>query len=337
MSPRHNSIESIFLRKAEHIKEEYIQQQLFRARIASRVAEIRKDPERHPLRESLLKTEFSPINWTGSLLPPARDASFSPMIWGRGITIQGIGFAELLAREAGTEKVLIICPVSLKTQWKNEIRRFSGRDCQIILGSADERPALYNNPIFFTVCNYEQVLRDILSIEPVKWDQIILDEGQRIKNWEAKTTRIVKGLRSPFALVLSGTPLENRLDDLFSIVEFIDDRLLGPAFQFFNRHRITDEKGKVIGYKHLGELRKKLSPFLLRRTRGSVMQELPPRTTECIRITPTDEQMDVHRGQMHIISTIVKKKYLTEMDILRLRKARRERKRRYWPFQTRAI
>ena len=58
----------------------------------------------------------------------------------------------------------------------------------------------------------------------------------------------MKSLRSPFALVLSGTPLENRLDDLFSVVEFIDDRRLGPAFRFFNRHRVTDEKGKVLGY-----------------------------------------------------------------------------------------
>jgi SNF2 family DNA or RNA helicase len=76
------------------------------------------------------------------------------------------------------------------------------------------------------------VLRDILSIEGVNWDLIILDEGQRIKNWEAKTSRVIKGLRSRFALVLSGTPLENRLDDLYSVVQFIDDRRLGPAFRF---------------------------------------------------------------------------------------------------------
>ena len=73
---------------------------------------------------------------------------------------------------------------------------------------------------------------------------IILDEGQRIKNWEAKTTQMMKSLRSRFALVLSGTPLENRLDDLFSVVEFVDDRRLGPSFRFFNTHRIVDEKGK---------------------------------------------------------------------------------------------
>src|SRR6266700_2855187 len=92
-----------------------------------------------------------------------------------------------------------------------------------------------------------------------------------------------------FALVLSGTPLENRLEDLFSVVEFIDDRRLGPAFHFYNRHRLVDEKGKVLGYKNLDTLRERLKPVLLRRTRQSVMQQLPPRTTEIVRIPPTDE------------------------------------------------
>ena len=140
------------------------------------------------------------------------------------------------------------------------------------------------------------MLRDILAIEQVPWDLIILDEGQRIKNWEAKTSRMIKALRSPFALVLTGTPLENRLDELYSVVQFIDDRRLGPAFRFFNRHRIVDEKGKVLGYKNLDQLRETLRPILLRRTRHSVIKELPPRTTEVIRIPPTDEQLDLQKG-----------------------------------------
>ena len=146
-------------------------------------------------------------------------------------------------------------------------------------------------------------------------------EGQRIKNWEAKTSRIIKALKSPFVLVLSGTPLENRLDELFSVVEFIDDRRLGPAFRFFNRHRVVDEKGKLLGYKHLDRLRETLRPILLRRTRRQVLDELPPRTTEVIRIAPTDEQLDMQKGHRNIIQTIINKKYLSEMDLLRLQKA----------------
>jgi SNF2 family DNA or RNA helicase len=162
-------------------------------------------------------------------------------------------------------------------------------------------------------------MRDIQMIETVQWDLIILDEGQRIKNWEAKTTHVVKSLRSKFALVLSGTPLENRLEDLYSVATFIDDRRLGPAFRFFHRHRIVDENGKVIGCKNLDQLREALRPVLLCRTRDSVKLQLPERTDEYIRILPTDEQLTMHNGFLMIVNTIVRKPYMSEMDLLRLR------------------
>src|SRR5437667_10942133 len=123
-------------------------------------------------------------------------------------------------------------------------------------------------------------------------------------------------------MVRTGTPLENRLDDLFSVCEFIDDRRLGPAFHFYNRHRLVDEKGKVLGYKNLDTLREGLKPFLLRRTRQSVIQWLPPRTTEIVRIHPTDEQLALHAAHMNIVSTIVGKKFISDMAPSLLQKAR---------------
>jgi len=301
--------------------EEYIDRKLFLNRIESTVAQIRSDPSRHRLRKELLKVDLLPYQLDGIAFAVGAGRVVLADDMGLGKTIQGIGVAELLRREAGIVRVLVVCPATLKSQWRSEIHRFSDRDCQLVLGKAAERARQYDNGCFFTVCNYEQVLRDILAIEKVGWDLIILDEGQRIKNWEAKTSRIIKGLRSPFALVLSGTPLENRLDDLYSVVEFIDDRRLGPAFRFFNRHRVVDEKGFVLGYKNLSELRKRLKPILLRRTRSSVMRDLPPRSTEVVRIAPTDEQSELHGANLRIVSSIVRKPYISEMDLLRLRKA----------------
>jgi hypothetical protein len=300
--------------------EEFIQRRLLLERIARRVAEIRVEPESHPLRRELLKTELLPYQLDGIAFALGTGRAVIADEMGLGKTIQAIGVSELLAREAGVSKVLVICPASVKSQWRNEIRRFCDRDCQLISGSVASRGGQYANDCFFTVCNYEQVLRDILSIERVKWDLIILDEGQRIKNWEAKTSRVIKGLRSTFALVLSGTPLENRLDELYSVVQFIDDRRLGPAFRFYNRHRVVDEKGKVLGYKNLAGLRESLRPVLLRRTRQSVRQQLPARTNEIIRIAPTEEQLDLHGSHMQLVSRIVQKRFLTEMDLLRLQK-----------------
>jgi len=301
--------------------EEYIQTRLRLQRIAAKVAEIRRNPKSHSLRTALLKVEILPYQLDGIAFAAAAGRAILADDMGLGKTLQGIGMAELLAREADIRKVLVVCPASVKAQWRSEVLRFSERDCQLVLGSAAGRSGQYENDCFFTICNYEQVLRDIIAIERVRWDLIVLDEGQRIKNWEAKTAQTIKSLRSPFALVLSGTPLENRLDDLFSVVEFIDDRRLGPAFRFFNRHRVTDESGKILGYKDLDLLRERLKPVLLRRTRSAVMKDLPPRTTEIVRIAPTDEQAGIELAQMQIVSTIVRKSYISEMDLLRLQKA----------------
>ncbi|MEE9322552.1 MAG: DEAD/DEAH box helicase [Granulosicoccus sp.] len=301
--------------------EQYIQQRCWQARIEKHVAEIRKKPAKHPLRKTLLKAELLPYQLDGIAFAAGAGRAVLADDMGLGKTIQGIGVAALLKREANISRVLIVCPASLKSQWRAEIHKFSDLDCQLVVGSSDSRAAQYDNDCFFTVCNYEQVLRDILSIEQVRWDLIILDEGQRIKNWEAKTTRVIKSLKSPFALVLSGTPLENRIDELYSIVEFIDDRRLGPDFRFYQRHRVLDDNGRVIGFQHLKELRKNLKPVLLRRTRASVLDQLPPRTTDIVRIAPTEEQLELHGAHMRIVNSVIGKPFLSEMDLLRLQKA----------------
>ncbi len=300
---------------------EWIDQHLFQQRMSRLVAEIRQAPDRHPLRKELLKTELLPYQLDGIAFAAGAGRAVLADDMGLGKTIQGIGIAELLAREAGIKRVLIICPTSLKSQWRNEIGKFCNRDCQLVIGSAEQRAAQYHNDCFFTLCNYEQVLRDLDPIEQGSWDLIVLDEGQRIKNWEAKTTRVVKSLKSRYALVLTGTPLENRLDDLFSVVQFVDDRRLGPGFRFFNRHRLVDDKGKVLGYRNLAELRRTLAPIMLRRTRAQVLSQLPPRTTEIIRIEPTEEQLMLHNGHMQIVAQVVRKPFINEMDLLRLQKA----------------
>ena len=300
---------------------EFIDQRLHQQRVESLVSEIRKAPAKHPLRKSLLKTTLLPYQMDGVAFAVGAGRAILADDMGLGKTIQGIGAAELLAQQSGIKKVLVICPTSLKSQWAGEIQKFCDRDSQLILGSMAERAEQYDNDAFFTICNYEQVLRDIMTIERINWDLIILDEGQRIKNWEAKTSQVVKSLKSKYALVLSGTPLENRLAELFSVVQFVDDRRLGPGFRFFNKHRIVDEKGKVMGYKNMAELRKTLAPIMLRRTRDQVLKDLPPRTTDIVRIPPTEEQLEINNSNMRVVAQICSKPYFTEMDFLRLQRS----------------
>jgi superfamily II DNA or RNA helicase len=301
--------------------EQLLDRALHRHRMGELVSAIRRDPAAHPLRRQLLRTELLPFQLDGIAFAAGAGRAVLADEMGLGKTIQGVGVAELLARETGIERVLIVCPASLKSQWRAEIARFCGRSVQLVSGKTSERTRQYAGGAFFTVCNYEQVLRDFLDIERARWDLIILDEAQRIKNWEAKTSRIIKSLRSPFALVLTGTPLENRLEELYSVVEFIDDRRLGPAYRFLHRHRLAESSGRVLGYKNLDALRESLKPVLLRRTRASVALELPPRSTEIVRVSPTDEQLQLHHAHMRVVQSITRKPFLTEMDLLRLQKA----------------
>ncbi|WP_231690998.1 DEAD/DEAH box helicase [Aureliella helgolandensis] len=301
--------------------EEYIQRQLIQQRVREACQQIRADVEHHPLRSELLDATLLPYQLDGIAFAAGAGRAILADDMGLGKTIQGIGVAVLLEKLADIKRVLVICPASLKSQWQSEIRRFSNQSCQIVLGNGAVRVEQYASDTFFTICNYEQVLRDLAAIETTSWDLIILDEGQRIKNWESKISNTVRQLESTFRLVLSGTPLENRLGELFTVTRFVDDALLGPAYQFFHQHHVVDDRGKTLAYRNLDALREKLHPILLRRTRAEVAKQLPQRTDELIRCEITAEQKEIHDANLQVVAQISAKKFMTEMDRLRLQKS----------------
>ncbi len=156
---------------------------------------------------------------------------------GLGKTVQAVATAEIMARLFGVERVLIVCPTSLKHQWEREIARYCDRTIQVISGVRHRREPLYKTPTFFKITNYDTVYRDLEFIQEWSPDLVVLDEAQRIKNWNTRTARSVKRITSPYALVLTGTPLENRLEELMSIVQFVDRFRLGPTFRLLNDHQ----------------------------------------------------------------------------------------------------
>src|SRR5262249_8963432 len=159
---------------------------------------------------------------------------------------------------------------------------------------SNERRSQYGQPTFYRLINYEQVVRDLDELNAWQPDLIVLDEAQRIKNWESKTSRAVKKMRSRYAMLLTGTPLENKLDERYSIVQFVDDRRLGPAFQFLHDHRVLDGDGKLLGYRNLDSIREKLNPILLRRTRAEVLTQLPARTDTTVYVEMAEEQRGLY-------------------------------------------
>ncbi len=210
---------------------------------------------------------------------------------GLGKTVQAIAAVELLRRLRGIARVLVVCPASLKGEWQDQVARFMGAPVAIVAGPRGARLAQYAQPSLFTVVNYEQVASDAADINRlVRPDVVILDEAQRIKNWQTKTARTVKSLASRHAFVLTGTPIENRIDEIYSIVQYLDPELLGPLFRFNREFYELDERGRPIGYKNLDELMRRLKPVMLRRRKHEVETELPGRTVTTYLVAMAEEQ-----------------------------------------------
>jgi superfamily II DNA or RNA helicase len=210
---------------------------------------------------------------------------------GLGKTVQAIAACELLARRKGIARVLVVCPASLKAEWEEQIARFTERPAKAVFGPRQHRLAAYREPAFFTIVNYEQVLADADDINALLApDVVVLDEAQRIKNWHTKTARRVKELRSPHAFVLTGTPIENRIDELYSIVQYLDPELVGPLFRFNRDFYQLDERGRPVNYQNLAELRRRVAPVMLRRRKADVEGELPGRTVKTYFVGMADEQ-----------------------------------------------
>ncbi len=297
---------------------EFMDREIERREMAERETELVKQLELNRLELNLLKVPLYHYQLRGALFAAYRGRCILGDDMGLGKTVQTMAAAELLARERGIERVLVVAPASVKYQWETEIRKFTDRPVQVIEGGHKARRAQYAQATFYRLVNYEQILRDLDELNAWQPDLIVLDEAQRIKNWEAKTSRAVKRLRSRYALVLTGTPLENKIEELYSIVQFVDDRRLGPAFQFLNDHRVIDDKGKLLGYRNLDKLREKLEPILLRRTRAEVLTQLPARTDNTVYVEMTDAQRGPYAEQQFTLARLVHKKYLTEIDRRRI-------------------
>ncbi len=243
---------------------------------------------------------------------------------GLGKTIQAIAACEFLRLRKGIRRVLVVCPASVKAEWEDQIARFSGQASRLVFGPRAQRLAMYGQETdaFFTVVNYEQVLGDADDINRLlKPDIVVLDEAQRIKNWHTKTAQRVKTLRAPYAFVLTGTPVENRIDEVYSIVQYLDPEIFGPLFRFNRDFYELDERGRPIAFKNMAELNRRLRPVMLRRRKADVENELPGRTVQnfFVRMAPEQQaRYDDYQYKAAILIAQGQRRPLTPKEFERL-------------------
>lgn len=268
--------------------------------------------------EELIGTELFPYQREGVIRMVEQGRILVADEMGLGKTIQAIAATEIFHRFFNVERVLIICPTSLKYQWKREIQKFSGRNADIVEGLLAKRIEQYREESFYKIISYGVTRNDGEYINAWEPQLVIIDEAQRIKNWKTQTAQSVKKITSEYTIVLTGTPLENRIQELHSIVEYIDRYKLGPLYRFLYNHQVIDDKGKLTGYKNLREINQSLKGILVRRTRKEIADQLPNRVDKNYYVEMTPEQRKIHNDYYEVVCRMVnlwiRKGFLTEEE-----------------------
>ncbi len=263
----------------------------------------------------MLKLPLLPYQIEGALHLAFGERALLADDMGLGKTVQAIAACALLRELRGVERVLVVSPASLKAEWKEQIARFSNLSATSVYGNFLARSAAYAKGSFFTLCNYEQVVADGRAmLDAVAPDVVILDEAQRIKNWQTKTAAAIKKMESRYAFVLTGTPIENRIDEIYSIVQFLDPELLGPLFRFNRQYYELDERGRPQGFRNLKGLADRISTVMLRRRKEEVETELPPLSAKTFFVPMTDAQTKVYGDYEYLarrLASLAEKRPLT--------------------------
>jgi superfamily II DNA or RNA helicase len=231
---------------------------------------------------------------------------------GLGKTLQALTWITWLRSQPGNAKKvsLVVCPKSVMDNWSSEAGRFAD-GLRVLLRFESSAHTLKADlrSADVIVINYAQlrILKDELAAVP--WLAVILDEGQYIKNPQSQTTHAACALKAEHRVVLTGTPIENRLMDLWSLMHFAMPGILGPGKKFRERH---DQSNDPMARRRLAA---RVRPFLLRRTKSQVATDLPEKTEEDIICEMEGEQAVLYKAEFkHTQQILLKIKTDREFD-----------------------
>jgi superfamily II DNA or RNA helicase len=260
----------------------------WKKRVAALAAAATLDPQAEGLHTELRTYQQEGFAWMARLAHAGLGACLADDM-GLGKTVQTIA---LLLRRAGEGPALVLAPTSVCGNWMEEIARFAPGLNAYLYGQHDEgaRTALVARcgRLDVVVAAYSLAHGTDAALASRPWGTLVMDEAQALKNAATQRARAVAGIDAGFRLALTGTPVENRLADLWSIMHLINPGFLGTASQFNEHFTGPIEKDRDITVRQ--RLRRLVSPFLLRRTKAQVLHDLPPRTEIIHRVEPSDEE-----------------------------------------------
>ena len=248
---------------------------------------------------------------------------------GLGKTIQALAMLQSSAEAGETVRALVVCPASLQLNWLSEAKKFVPElTSAALLGTAQERAQQIasKEPPHILITSYDQLRRDVQAYQDAEFSHILLDEAQNIKNAASQAAKAVKTIRAKHRFAMTGTPIENRLSELWSIFDFLMPGYLGAYKKFKERYeapvvRDADERARE-------DLHLLVAPFILRRMKKDVLTDLPEKVESVMTSEMTAEQRKLYtayiaqiqakdkdsllgsRGQMEMLAALTKLRQL---------------------------
>lgn len=207
-------------------------------------------------------------------------------------------------------------PASIKYQWASEIEKFTYYTSVVVDGTKRQREKIYDAFLYsdtqFLLAGYETARNDIEHIKSINFDCIVLDEAHRISNRNSLTHKAILQLQSEYRFALTGTPMQNRPEEVFGLMQWINKDILGGITNFRKKHILVGEKyGKNwvdLGYRYLDEIREQISPYMIRRLKKDVAPDLPD-------IIYTVTRVDMNKPQRELYNAIKEDMSLLQLEI----------------------
>ena len=236
--------------------------------------------------------QLAGFNWLATLCQWQVGACLADDM-GLGKTVQALAAILLRAADGPT---LVIAPTSVLMNWTDEAARFAPTLRILAFGAGDRQEMLDTVQAFdLVVSSYGLLQSEGEKLAGVNWQTIVLDEAQAIKNMATKRSKAAMALQAEFRIITTGTPIENHLGELWNLFQFINPGLLGTADSFTQKYAMPIEKYQ--DRQARGRLKKLIQPFILRRLKQDVLQELPPRTEMTLQVEMSEEETAMYETQ----------------------------------------
>ena len=210
---------------------------------------------------------------------------------GLGKTIQTIA----VLKETRAFPTLILCPAILKWQWKEELKLWlPDAEVVVISGNASERKDDWNTPADIYIANYELLLHDLPIISGRMWETMVCDEATRISNCWTKTYRALYNIKAMRRIALTGTPVSNRPNEIWGIINWCYPGILGKYVAFIDRYCIRNIWGGIFSFQRLDELQSRIKPLMIRRLQEEVLPELPPKVVSEVHFILSDKERELY-------------------------------------------